>query len=118
MSITSSQGDDLERGAQRTGSAAVAGAAERTPDQFGISAVMDRDRERDRGVARVRVGARVGLVMVDEKLPDPTIIEPAHRGGVVQPRNREVERNRCAAIWQSFAPGHDTPPLSMSSWSP
>jgi hypothetical protein len=77
MSITSSQGDDLERGAQRTGSAAVAVAAERTPDQFGISAVLDRDRERDRGVARIRVGTRIAFVVVEKQLADPAIAEPA-----------------------------------------
>src|SRR5262249_13122457 len=38
-------GDDVERGGQRAGSATVALATERTANSFGISAVLNRDRE-------------------------------------------------------------------------
>jgi len=77
MSITSSQGDDVERGTWGTESAAIGVAGEGTPNDLGIGAVLDRDRERDRGVGRIRVGTRIAFVVVEKQLADPAIAEPA-----------------------------------------
>src|SRR5262249_31107968 len=81
----------IERYSQWTGRAAVAVATKRAPDHFRISAVLDRDRERNRGVARIGIGGRVAFMIVDEELADPTIAEPAHGGGIAQARNLEIE---------------------------
>src|SRR5262249_27460751 len=54
---------EIERRSQRPAGATVAVATERTANGFGISTVLNRDRECDGGIARAGVGGRIALVV-------------------------------------------------------
>src|SRR5262249_18406900 len=64
--IAHSPHDEIERRSQRAAGATVAVATERTANGFGISTVLDRDRECDGGIARAGVGGRIALVVPEE----------------------------------------------------
>ena len=58
--------DEIERDVERTARLAVGIATERAANRFGVSAVLNRDRECDGSIARAGVGGRIALVVPEE----------------------------------------------------
>src|SRR6516164_476907 len=58
--------DERERDAERTARLAVGIATERDANGFGISTVLNRDRECDGSIARAGVSGRIALVVPEE----------------------------------------------------
>src|SRR5262249_50720970 len=107
--------DDVERGPERAAYVALTIATQRLADCLWIGAVLNREAEGDRRIARVRVGRAVRFRILQEQFADPTIGETADRCRVSQPADFEVERQRRSAVAQALA-GYGTPPaLSTAS---
>jgi hypothetical protein len=78
--------------------------AEGAADCLDVRAVLDRDRENDRAVARVRIRRRVGLVVVQEDFPDPTIGESTDCRGVAQASDLDLESLAEASVGKPLSP--------------
>src|SRR5207302_9410941 len=66
-------GDAIERLPERPARTALAVTTQSATDCLDVRTVLDRDRENDRAVSRVRVRRRIRLLVVQEDFPDPTI---------------------------------------------
>src|SRR5262249_576797 len=77
-------------------------------NRFRISAVLDRKTEHDRGVACVRIGRTVALVVVEKQLADSAVGESAHRRSVAQASDRELEALAQPSVGQALA-AHPAP---------
>ncbi len=57
----------------------MAVTAESFANCFGVSAVLQRERKRDRGISRARIGLGTRFVIVQEQLREAAVAEPGHR---------------------------------------
>jgi hypothetical protein len=82
----------IERGAERTGCAALAVARQATAYRFGVGAVLDGDAESDCRIASVGVGRTVAFGAVEKQFADGIVGKSTDRAGVTLSRALELER--------------------------
>ena len=109
--------DEIERDAERTARLAVGIATERAANGFGVSAVLNRDRERDGAVTRGSVGVRTCLVVGQEDLGEAAVREPADSACESQPAGLQLEALGCASVGKALA-AHGALPQACRSRQP
>src|SRR5215813_6987392 len=96
----------IEGGTKRRRRNTAGIAAECPTDCLGIGAVLDGDREHDRGVTRVHVGGRVRLMVRQKQLADRAVGKLREGRGVRKSADLEGEGLTRSAVREMLAPGH------------
>jgi hypothetical protein len=84
-------GQDVEGLRNRPQRTAGAIPAQRLADFVDVGAVLERERQDDRGVTRVGVALIPGFVIVKEKLANGAVCKAANAGGEAQAAEFEAE---------------------------
>src|SRR5262245_36026936 len=100
--------EQVERGAERAASRAVAIAHKRMADDLERYAVLQGDAGHDRAVTRGSVGVGTALAVGEEHLGERAVGESADGRDIAQATDFKIERFGQAAIRQAAA-GHDRP---------
>jgi hypothetical protein len=93
----------VERSPKRAQRTPMAVSGKSPTKSVEICAVLERDRANDGAIARIRIGRRIGLVVVQEDFANAAIREASDSRCVPQPSTLEVECRVPAPIREPLA---------------
>src|SRR5262249_34037123 len=98
--------NDVKRDAERRRCVAVRVTQQGAPQNAERTTKLQGERRGDCGIARVAVALAAGLVVLQEHLRHPAVVEAGEAGDVVQPMQFERERLAPSAVGEALAGGH------------